>query len=867
MRAWPSHGWLALAFVPLAWGVLFAPVAQDLEQHLPWSDVALDHALGVAVSIVFGLVLWLLPIPLGDRKLLAILWQAKVFVTIGLMLFYERHYDSLDSFTYYRWSLDPAVGWPEIQLGEGTFNLVFMLKALDLILPSSYQLFKVVFSAAGLLGVYGFYRAAQGLGVARSPASLVGITLFPSVLFWSSILGKDPLALLGLGAASWGLVRRGPVGFAVAATFVVALLLVRPWLSGMVLAATLVVLVRRGLRGHPWPVRTLVWLALAGAVVAAAMATAWLAGLTSWTAFLAEFNEVTQVWGYGGSAQRHDEFRSLRDILVFFPLGAFTALFRPLPWELTGPFPFGLVVVLEGAVLLTWTGLAIGRATPERLRPDWVVWTLAYLVGWLALYSFISYQNLGTAVRFRLGILPFFLMLLAWFARSGASVSRPVQGLRRAADLTLACMAAGALLVAIALRLAVPSRARRRGRRLLVLDTSYDLATARARGLESPILARDLDGYFDHVWTVHPLVGADQPGRTGGIQQTSLAPRHDVLESPIRRVPELHGLPRLDFVIAQADLLWRLDRLVRTQGLAAIRVGDPYYQGLVGWALSRANRLPLVVRIGGNYDEIFSLTGRQAYPRLFLSRRVEKKAERFVLRRAALVAGANSNNLAWAVRNGADPARTAVFRYGNLVHPAHFIEPALRPPPDPADLPLTTRRFVVFVGRLEPAKHAEDLVQVARLLVPRVHDVSFVVVGDGTLRPQMQAAARAAGVSDRLMFVGARGQDWLARVVPHASAIASPHMGRALVECALAGVPIVAYDLDWHAELVEDGLTGALVPPRRPDLMAEALERILQDPAEGRRLGQAARRRALAMMDPDALAATERAAYARLLGP
>lgn len=171
---------------------------------------------------------------------------------------------------------------------------------------------------------------------------------------------------------------------------------------------------------------------------------------------------------------------------------------------------------------------------------------------------------------------------------------------------------------------------------------------------------------------------------------------------------------------------------------------------------------------------------------------------------------------------------------------------------------------MLYVGRLEPVKHAQDLIDVLAGVVDRSPDVKLVVIGDGSLRQEFLDAAATPALAGRLLVLGAKDQEYIAGAMSRASVIVAPHMGRALVEAALSGTPIVAYDNDWHAEFIEDGLTGTLTPLRDPAAMAEAVLRLLEDPVLAGRLGAAARRRALAEMAPASVAAAERSLYERL---
>ncbi len=148
----------------------------------------------------------------------------------------------------------------------------------------------------------------------------------------------------------------------------------------------------------------------------------------------------------------------------------------------------------------------------------------------------------------------------------------------------------------------------------------------------------------------------------------------------------------------------------------------------------------------------------------------------------------------------------------------------------------------------------------------RGHDVSLILAGEGDLRPKLAALADELGVSAKVVFAGNLDQQALAQVYAHAAVLISPLTGRALSEAALGAAPIVAYDLDWQGDLIETGVTGELVPFRNVEALGQATLRLLDDPQRARALGEAARARALDMLDPVKLNAHERATYAKLLG-
>jgi len=149
-------------------------------------------------------------------------------------------------------------------------------------------------------------------------------------------------------------------------------------------------------------------------------------------------------------------------------------------------------------------------------------------------------------------------------------------------------------------------------------------------------------------------------------------------------------------------------------------------------------------------------------------------------------------------------------------------------------------------ARLVPVKRHVDLIDAFALIAPSVPDAQLVLVGSGPLEAELRARAAAAGVADRVHFLGERKD--LEALLPLLDAFAlasdTEGMSNAVLEAMACGLPVVATAVGGNPEVVVEGETGHLVPARQPDALAFALNALAQDPGRCRAFGAAARRRA-----------------------
>ena len=152
-------------------------------------------------------------------------------------------------------------------------------------------------------------------------------------------------------------------------------------------------------------------------------------------------------------------------------------------------------------------------------------------------------------------------------------------------------------------------------------------------------------------------------------------------------------------------------------------------------------------------------------------------------------------------------------------------------------------KIVGVVASFTPAKALHLFLEAAAKIVVEIPGVCFVMVGDGSLRPQLEAQAERLGIGSALRMLGWR------RDVPEllrtfdVFLLTSLWEGlpRSLVEAFLSGVPAVANHVDGIGEVVQEGRNGFLVPPGNIEAMAAAVIRLLKDEPLRQTMGEQAR--------------------------
>lgn len=278
--------------------------------------------------------------------------------------------------------------------------------------------------------------------------------------------------------------------------------------------------------------------------------------------------------------------------------------------------------------------------------------------------------------------------------------------------------------------------------------------------------------------------------------------------------------PRLEMDLGAA---WRLARLIRQVRPDIVHAHDPHGVAMAALALSMSTQ-PVKPPLVASRRVDFHMRGNT------LSRWKYRQVDCFICASEAI--------RRMVVEDGIPAERTVTVHEGIDLARVRAAPPA-RPHEDfwlPHDAPI-----VGNVAALVPHKGQRYLIEAAATVVQRVPDARFVIAGEGELRAALERQIKERHLEKHVLLAGFR-PDVLSL---HKSfdifvlSSTTEGLGTSLLDAMACAKPIVATRAGGIPEVVEDGVTGLLVPPKDADALARALVTLLKDADLRQKLGAA----------------------------
>ena len=389
--------------------------------------------------------------------------------------------------------------------------------------------------------------------------------------------------------------------------------------------------------------------------------------------------------------------------------------------------------------------------------------------------------------------------------------------------------------------------------RLLVISPS-DIDDIRKKNTQHILQTWD-EGFFGHVCFCFPFGKLEHDEKEGMFRYLQYG-----WKTKSQRLNALRIVKVVQVVLLLGRLLW-LPFWFKKERYTLVRATDPYYSALVGWYVAKVLKLPLVVSIHANYDKGAELGGSTF--RLLGSRKLAKRLENFIYRRCDLILPIREHMRQDIVQTGVVPEeKVRVFPHG-----ISFLDFDRTPVVDIYEkfsIP-KEKRVISFAGRFSRENYIDEIIEIAEAVLQLRDDVVFVLAGEGNEWERISQSLRNASFSEGLRLPGFQTQETVVSIRKQSYLSLCLMAGYSLIEACAAGRPVIAYDIEWHGELVQEDVTGHLVQEHDVNEVKRRILELLDSPEKAERMGEEARKRAFSRHDLSQTSAVKRAIYGELI--
>lgn len=273
------------------------------------------------------------------------------------------------------------------------------------------------------------------------------------------------------------------------------------------------------------------------------------------------------------------------------------------------------------------------------------------------------------------------------------------------------------------------------------------------------------------------------------------------------------------------SLITRLARIIREHNIHIVHSHE-YKSDLVAYFVSKVSPVAIVSTVHG-------------WIRTSFKRRLMIGISQKILCRFDRVIAVSTETKRQILACGVADERVVVIHnaivtgdYRRENHPPGFLRSRFALPPDAL--------LVGSIGRLSPEKGQRDLLEAAAAIVGRVPQAHVLFIGDGPDRAELERQVRTLGLERRILFTGHLPDPRPAYRDLDILALTSHTEGfpNVVLEALCMDVPVLATSVGGTPEIINDGVTGLLVPPGRPEEIAKGLHRLISDPAAAREMAR-----------------------------
>jgi len=365
---------------------------------------------------------------------------------------------------------------------------------------------------------------------------------------------------------------------------------------------------------------------------------------------------------------------------------------------------------------------------------------------------------------------------------------------------------------------------------LYIVPSDFD--SLKKKGVVDMIKERDEGGFFDKVITLHPF--------TKNSKEINLSDNNKIIEYGWKTGIDFLDKLFITKILGTLRILFKLAFIfpfaIKKEKIGIIRATDPYYMGLLGLYYSKIFKIPVVVSIHSDYDKRFILDGSKGSFTIFGSRNLAKKLEKFIYKNVDKILPIREYmRLNIISEFNIDEDKVKVFPHGvsfKKFDKVKFIDIYEKFSID------ESKKIISFIGRLSKENYIYHLIDIARKLKKLREDFVLLIIGDGKEYENIKNIVKNEHLEDVIYFTGFQNKEIVVNTRKQNYLALTLMGGFSLIEACAGARPVIAYDIEWHYELVKNNETGFLIEEGNIDKVVDKICYLLDNPDTVEQLGK-----------------------------
>lgn len=310
---------------------------------------------------------------------------------------------------------------------------------------------------------------------------------------------------------------------------------------------------------------------------------------------------------------------------------------------------------------------------------------------------------------------------------------------------------------------------------------------------------------------------------------------------------------RLSNFINEQKMIFCGHYIHKTRDICAVETFFPGDGLVISYYLSKITNLPIIAQCQGDYDlSSYNDSLQEKTFRQIISTITDKLVFHIFLKQTSLVLGYSDHCASFVICNGAHPKKVRRLRIRSFIE--DFQKTNNLDSPEPKNCP--HKKKIFLWSRFSPEKKLNFALMAVINVLKKHQDTHCYIAGYGPLDNELKS--RMHEVQNQVTFLGNLERPLIKTYISNADVNLVPLGGHALIEAGLCKKPVVAFNWEWHTEMITHMESSILVDYPNTEKFEEAILYLIKNPEESTKMGIKLFNRVVSLFDEDLISKREK---------